>query len=495
MTQASFDGPTTTRRSMSVACVLVSAGAYALSGTALDLWPLAWVAPLPILWLALRVTGREATAAAFIAYALGRVGSVPAELAVVPAGVVVGTTVAAATAFAAMIWAARAVAQHLDLRLYALAFPLFWTSWERLVVLPIGSASELGFSQADVLPLVQLVSLTGVVGVSFIVTFAAALTATVLALRERRQAWRGVAIGGIGVVLGVMVFGALRLAWATEGEPVRVGVAASDELIERFRTEHVEEALEATDAYLRRTKELARRGAQVVVLPEKFVGVRPDYSAAVDERFARAAAEDGVWLVAGVNRMGPPAPRNAAAVFAPDGRKVLEYDKVHLVPGYEDEYISGDALGMLPTAPGRWAVAVCRDLVVPELGRRLSRAGARLVLAPAWDFTADGPLESRVARVRAVEGGFSLVRPAKQGVVTVSDAYGRARLAVPTSGTSEVLAVVPIAPGPGTTLYARAGDWFGLACVSGAALLLTALAVSMARSRARTASSAEPASS
>jgi len=191
----------------------------------------------------------------------------------------------------------------------------------------------------------------------------------------------------------------------------------------------------------------------------------------------RTITAGGVWLVAGLNRIGLPTPRNVAIVFAPDGSKVLEYDKIHLVPGHEDAYIPGEKLGSLPTAPGPWAVVVCRDLIVPELGPRLSRAGARLVFAPAWDFVADGPLESRVARLRAVEGGFALVRAAKQGVVTVSDAYGRARLAVSTSSATEVLEVVPVVPGSASTLCARAGDWFGQACVAGAGLLLIALGV------------------
>jgi hypothetical protein len=75
------------------------------------------------------------------------------------------------------------------------------------------------------------------------------------------------------------------------------------------------------------------------------------------------------------------------------------------------------------------------------------------------------------------------VRAAKRGVVTVSDGYGRARLAVPTSGAAEVLAVVPVGPGPGATLYARAGDWFGSACVAGAAALLIALGIRLLGAR------------
>jgi len=460
---------------MTAACVIASGLAYALSTGVVAVWPLAWVAPLPILWLALRVSARRAAAAAFLAYALGRTGGLPIALAIVPLPILIATTLLSAAAFAAVVAAARAVALRLDLRLYALAFPLFFAAWEQLAVVPVGAGAELGFSQADLLPLVQIASLAGVVGIGFLVALAPATIATALALRSRGRSWHAVAAAGFGLLAAAFAFGLARLAESPAAERVRVGVAVSDETIGRFRTERSDEALPVVDAYAGRVAELARRGAQVVVLPEKFVGVTPAYAAAVDERFSRAAASGRVWLVAGLNRVGLLTPRNVAVVFAPDGRRVLEYDKVHLVPGYEDAYEPGRELGLLPSAPGPWAVAVCRDLIVPELGRRLGRAGAAIVFAPAWDFVADGPLESRVARLRAIEGGFALVRVAQAGLLTVSDPQGRARLALPSSSAREVLEVVEVAPGPGGTLYARAGDWFGLACVAGSALLLVAL--------------------
>src|SRR5262249_11388459 len=127
---------------------------------------------------------------------------------------------------------------------------------------------------------------------------------------------------------------------------------------------------------------------------------------------------------------------------------------------------------------------VCRDLIVPELGSQLSLAGAKMVFAPAWDFVADGPLESRVARMRAIEGGFALARAAKEGVVTVSDGVGRALLAAPTTSTVEVLDVVSVSPGPGATFYSRMGNWFGRACVAAAVLLLILIGIRVGRDRA-----------
>jgi apolipoprotein N-acyltransferase len=470
------------------ACVLTSGLAFGLSTGVFDFWPLAWLAPLPILWLALRVSPRQAAIAAYLSSALGQLGHLPILLEVLPPASIATAMLLPPLAFAAIVVAARAVALRLDLRLYAVAFPILWTAWEHLALAPFGAGWERGFSQADLLPLTQIASLSGVVGVTFLVSAAPALAVTLLALHRRGRPWFRIALAGVSAMAAVFAFGLARLGNEATGVPLRVGIAVGTRDGSVFRTERADEAMEAVDAYARRVELLAARGAQVAVLPEKLVGVTPAYADEVEGRLSRAAADGNVWLVAGLNRIGGERPRNVAVVFAPDGTEVLEYDKVHLVPGWEDAYAPGRSLGALPSAPGPWGVAVCRDLIVDDLGPRLARAGVRLVFDPAWDFGVDGPLQSRVARLRAVENGFALVRAARDGVPTATDAAGRALLARSTSD-GEVLEVVGVAPGPGATFYARHPGWFGIANVACAAILMAALV--RGRSRAATAG-AEP---
>lgn len=51
------------------------------------------------------------------------------------------------------------------------------------------------------------------------------------------------------------------------------------------------------------------------------------------------------------------------------------------------------------------------------------------MLLPAWDFDVDAWQHSRVAVMRGIENGFSTVRPAANGNLTVSDPNGFARVA------------------------------------------------------------------
>lgn len=56
-----------------------------------------------------------------------------------------------------------------------------------------------------------------------------------------------------------------------------------------------------------------------------------------------------------------------------------------------------------------------------------------LLLAPAWDFRVDGFWHGRIAVMRAVEDGFSLIRSARNRLLTVGDNRGRIIAEMPSS--------------------------------------------------------------
>jgi predicted amidohydrolase len=88
----------------------------------------------------------------------------------------------------------------------------------------------------------------------------------------------------------------------------------------------------------------ARDGAQLVLLPEYFgiFGARATDKVAVRELdgdgaqqafLARVARECGIWLIGGTLPIAvadPARVRAASLVFAPDGRRVARYDKMHM---------------------------------------------------------------------------------------------------------------------------------------------------------------------
>jgi apolipoprotein N-acyltransferase len=94
------------------------------------------------------------------------------------------------------------------------------------------------------------------------------------------------------------------------------------------------------------------------------------------------------------------------------------------------------------------------------------------MLSPAWDFVSDGEYHARMAVLRGIEQGFSVIRTANQGRLTVSDPYGRI-VAEALSSQEAVTTLLVAAPvGNVQTVYRTLGDTFAWACV----VLVTLLA-------------------
>jgi len=460
-----------------VLAVLLSGAMWFGSTGIYHVWLLAWLAPLPLLIVLPSLRPGQAALAAWAAAALGASNFVVAYQRALAPGALVALVLVTPLPYVAVALAWRAVARRGGTVATALAYPALVVAAEYLVSLvsPNGTFGSVGYSQADVLAVVQLASVTGLWGISFIVS----LVAAALAVAWRGRESRGTRDAGLAMaavpLAAVLLFGAARLVAAPGGsETVRVGLVAADTSNRPF-TRKQDEALAAVRGYAVRIGALAARDVQLVVLPEKFVGIEPEYAAGAEEALSSSARRYQLTIVAGFNAAGPTGPHNQAVVFGPDGRIALRYDKIHLVPGLEADYVPGTAIGVVPGAIVPSGVAICKDLDFSATGRAYAHAGIGLLLVPAWDFGADAWLHSRMAVLRGVEGGYAVARSASDGLLTVSDARGRIVAEHASASGPEVLVATAVPVGGGGTFYSRAGEWFAwlclaiaLACVAGA---------------------------
>ncbi|OON69366.1 hypothetical protein B0919_08760 [Hymenobacter sp. CRA2] len=225
---------------------------------------------------------------------------------------------------------------------------------------------------------------------------------------------------------------------------------------------------------------MAAQGAQVVVLPEKIGGLLTTAQAQAWQRqMSGWAARYRVWLEAGVGVERTGGHLNVAWLFAPDGQLLDTYQKHYLAPP-EQAFAAGQAYTVRAVAGQPVGLAICKDLHFAALGRAYARRRVGALLVPAWDFDPDGQLAERMTATHGVENGYLIVRAARNGLLTVSDAYGRVvaeRLSRRLPGQTLLVRtpVSPLVP----TLYTRLGDALGWLCVAaGAGLLLTSRGVS-----------------
>ena len=154
-------------------------------------------------------------------------GDLPALVAVGIAGLLVAYLALYPAAFAVLVGLA---VRKLGVRGVWLA-PAFWvaTEWVRSWMFTGFPWALLGSSQARVVPVVQLASVTGVYGLSFVLALVASAAAAVSLSRQRRQAWA--ATGVAALLASVVVCGTIRVAagtLASTGRVVRIGLVQGD---------------------------------------------------------------------------------------------------------------------------------------------------------------------------------------------------------------------------------------------------------------------------
>ncbi|MFI7229769.1 nitrilase-related carbon-nitrogen hydrolase [Nonomuraea angiospora] len=441
-----------------------------------------WIAPIPILVLAPRCSARAVLATASVAWLAGQTPMWGYFLNTVqiPPVMVVLLLLGSALLFGLVLIAYRGLTLRGHPLMAVGVVPAAWVVIEYALslVTPNGAWWSLAYTQADVLPVIQLASATGSWGVTFLLMGAPAAAAALLTPGAAGRVRVAVAAAVVAAVAAGYGFWQLRPVDA--GTAGKVALLATDRSIDPVAVTDPEgRALLA--GYLSRIPALAERGADVVVLPEKAFRADEADLPLLAGPLSRLASGHRLDIILGLVLTRDGREYNAAIDFPSDGGRPVEYVKRHLVPGLESEFEAGTGQAFVPGSGGRWAIAICFDLDFPDLVRGYRRGGATALFVPAWDFGDDAWLHSRMAITRGIENGLTVTRASRQGALTVSDPNGRLLAEARTTGASFVSVVADLPDRAVSTPYTRFGDWFAWAC----ALLLAATGAGEAFARPR----------
>ena len=218
----------------------------------------------------------------------------------------------------------------------------------------------------------------------------------------------------------------------------------------------------------------------LVLWPEDVIALTgPLRGSPQDAIMATTARRLHTTLIAGVTEPASPTTfRNEIVVWAPDGRIVGTFEKVHRVPFGEyvpyrsfishfadlsevtTDAVPGHGTGLLRTPAGPLGTLVSFEVFYANRSRTSVRAGAELLIVPTNTSsyaTAQVPTQEVAADVvQAVETGRAVVQAAPTGYSTVIDQRGRV-LERSVLGRGELLtATVPLRRG--FTPYDHLGD-------------------------------------
>lgn len=441
---------------------VLSTAALLLLGNGMNpLWPFMWIALLPVLLLAAEATSWRLVAAAAVLsmllgsltmlYYLHLVLRAPVTAWLIPFSIV-------SLLFAAGVLLFRGLLRRGAVVSAVIAMPALWTVCEYLssLVPANGTAGSLAYTQLRFLPILQLASLTGPWGITFLLLLFPSAIAVGFHLRTTPLQAARVVGSVLALLAAVMLFGTVRLAAPESRESVKVGLLAADTVQIADPKTGTQDLLQS---YAEHAERLARQGARVVVMPEK-TGVLLDRDANTTDIILQSVADrTGATLVIGLVHVIAPYYFNEARIYTPD-QPVTTYDKHHMLLPFESKLTPGASVTLLSKPAGLIGVAICKDMDFIHPALDYGRAGVDLLLDPAWDFNVDRAWHGHIAIMRGVEDGYAIAHSAKNGFLTVTDDRGRILGEVRSDSAPFASLMVDVPLHHDQTIFNRYGTWF-----------------------------------
>lgn len=355
---------------------------------------------------------------------------------------------------------------------------------------PFGTWGAWPYTQASNLPLLQLLSITGLWGVTFLIAwFASSANEVLLEGFHQGRALRSFGVC-MGTLLAVMVGGGLRLELYPPGSncirvaslsPMKTGPTIAPSLLQNVirgkasasETAQFHAITTATqDELLERTEREARAGAKIIFWSETAAFVLKADEPGLIRKASQLAQQYQLYLGLSLGTWTPGKVHpleNKVVLIQPSGNIAWQYLKARLTPGPESAMaVKADGrLAAIRTPYGHLSTAICYDTDFAALLRQAGALQTDILVSPAGDWRSLDPRHTEMASFRAIEDGFNLVRQANLGFSAAYDYQGRL-LAEMHDYSSTDFTLVAYVPTRGVrTVYSRLGDWFAWLCVGG----------------------------
>jgi apolipoprotein N-acyltransferase len=517
--------PTRAQAACAVATALLLLFAFPDAGV----WPLAWVALVPLLYQIARgaraaqsfASGLLAgtlffyTSCHWLAYPMIHYADLPAWLAyaLLLAPAAAGGLFPALFALGLARLCARRGAAALMLA------PALWAAseWARLGL--IGQLwNAVGYSQAFRPELIQAARFGGVYAVSFLVVAVNAALAYLLLKRTARALL--VTLAAVACVALLTVAAGLSPAPGTTKGTGAFVVAVQPNVIPNFersedeynalRRRHFElsdaglRAIDESNAVVNQSATADANAPRVVIWPESPMNFKLARERKLREEVGQFVTERRVSLLFNsLEPAGEGGGYNAAVLVNEKGVLAAQYDKIRLMPfgeyvpvprwipgapllrGVVGDFTPGERYNLIPLGEGgpRAATFICLESAYPYITRRLTLEGADVLVEMTNDAYQGNTSVLRQhlsnAVFRAVETGRVLLRVTNTGVS--AHITPRGEVTDETGRFVEAVRTWPVARSDGReTFYTKFGDAFVAAC---AVLSAIALAATFRRKR------------
>lgn len=347
-----------------------------------------------------------------------------------------------------------------------------------------GTWGHFAYTQQSQLVLLQSVSVFGLGYITFLITWFASVSNWVY---EQRLNWH-IAKKGIiiyGLVFGLtLMYGGYRLQFQKpNSETIRVAsISALDSLkvlvdIQGLNNKETENDVKAEtrkntsklnqNLFDRSIKE-AQAGAKIIFWAETNGVILKEDENELYKEASQIASEQNIYLgiaIAVVDPTNDKPIENKFVLFDQTGEKAIDYWKNIAVPGGEAEVSNMKDTGILKTETpyGTIASAICFDLDFPDFLKQAK--GSDILLAPSNDWKEIDPIHTNMAKYRAIEQGFNLIRQTSLGLSIGTDYTGKVISEMDHFTANDKLLITQLPTKGAKTIYSIIGDTFIVFCL------------------------------
>ena len=312
------------------------------------------------------------------------------------------------------------------------------------LIYPILGGLSDAYTQYQNLYLLQLVTVTGIYGITFLMYWTAAMVIWIWNNKSKKEYIRKYIIVygsviGLVFVYGVVMFHfagnsdkSIRIAGVTV--PISELLNNDEDVYSTFYTntftdENITNARSklssAADELFLKTELEAQAGAKIVFWSELNGAVLKQDEDLLLQRASDLAKQEEVYLIVSLLVKTPyvDLKENKTAAFNPQGELISEYFKHGRSIGELCQ--KGDGiLKSFDTEYGRIAPFICSDMAFLSKIQQAGRDNVDILIVPASDWKEMTLLAAKTAIVRGVENGSNIIRHTNKGMSIVSDFRG-----------------------------------------------------------------------
>lgn len=386
---------------------------------------------------------------------------------------------------------------------YVFLIALSWTGLEVLrgyVITGLPWAS-LGYTQWANIPVIQIASIVGMYGVTFLIVLVnGAIAVAINDIRSWRSSLKS-AIIPAGILIICLIYGFIVPNNPLEGKKIKIALVPGNIKQKDKMSSWGDKSGWIFDKYIDITDKAMNEKPDLIVWPETAVPQLMFPKSTEYERIKSLLSRWKTHFLLGAisyeltdeltDELTNPVWKiyNSVFLLKPNGDIIDKYDKIHLVPVSESfpfkkylpekikamvvgvsDFDSGSRYTVFSSPLANIGIPICFESVFPQITRKFINGGANvigIITNDSWfigTFAADQHFS--MAPFRAVENRTSVFRCANYGISCIIDPYGRIKQRLDPEKNEDGYIVGDVGIYQTGTFYTKHGDYLPWTCLA-----------------------------